>query len=579
MSNYSDLSLKITNFNAIKKLDTDNNKKISIEELKVIDSNKDGKIDHSEFDSVGINDPIIRNEIEKSLTGKIDSSKSKTVFSFLDLDKKIKTLETKQKKLINETKEYVSNELSGANPRAIINQVADNDDNGLITIGEIKQIDKDKFIHLALDSKEEGLDKKIDEINNKIKILDGANPNTVILELDKDSDFKSYWKYRGDCPSGEIDSLEKKDKNYKILKEKIVKLENDPNRTQKENKELESLKDKFEITSNNLNKIKNDLLNKNGNNKELTSLLENLESKSGISYVDLQAIKRIANKNGIDKLAEISSIIQSFINDNKGSFTLDQKIQIASDIFHDMAYPEHIDQKSKGTCAATAIQMKLAIRDPIKYSKLCTSLANDESFKLDNNKEIRHNKTYKTDKDDDRSLSCKILQNSLMDFAHSQNPKEFSYVQKGVRIHYDSRLSVDSAQGKTIQDTLKDVAKNIEGLKRATHKQLESLGDGLDDKESLALEKSLFGKVNGFFDIKTKKDKNIVIKSINQDLENKKPVVIGFEGHAVLINNLEKNNKSDKYVINSWSGQYELSEEQLRKVLDSTFVSEIVKNK
>lgn len=56
-----------------------------------------------------------------------------------------------------------------------------------------------------------------------------------------------------------------------------------------------------------------------------------------------------------------------------------------------------------------------------------------------------------------------------------------------------------------------------------------------------------------------------------------RPVVIGFEGHAVLLHSLENNHGKSKYVINSWSGQYEMNEDQLKKVLDSTFVSELVK--
>lgn len=575
MSDYNDLSLRISNFNSLKELDNDGNKKISVAELKKLDFNNDGKIDDQEFGVAGINDPVVKNEIQKKLTGVSDPSK--TVFSFVELNSKIKGLEVKKEKLIKETKEFVSNELSGANPRAIINQLVDDDDNGVITLGELNKIDKEKFVHLAQDAKEDGLDKKIDGIEAKLKKIEGADLNTPIIEFNKDSDFKSYWKYRGDCPSGEIDKLEKKDKAYKELDEKVTKLELKPNKTEKETDELKDLKEKLTHNTSKINDVRSELLKKTANNPELKDLLTTLEYSKTLTFVDLQALNRISNKLPTEKISEITATVKNFLTDSKGKFNFSQKMQIASDIFHDIAYPENIDQKSKGTCAATAIQMKLALRDPIKYTKLCTSLANDEHFKLDNNKTIKHNKTYTTDKEDDRSLSCKIVQNSLMDFAHSQNPKEFSYVQKGTRIFYDSRLSVDSAQGKSMQDTLKDVAKKINGLKNATVEQLESLGDGLDDKESLALEKALFNKVHGFFDIKDKKDKAVVIKSINRDLENNRPVVIGFEGHAVLLHSLENNHGKSKYVIDSWSGQYEMNEDQLKKVLDSTFVSELIK--
>lgn len=470
-------------------------------------------------------------QTKKVLLEKIEKIEKKNII----LEKDNKDLNLKVKTEVG--KDFVAKHLQYGNAaRAIMNKVCDKNGDGKITLSEMQEMDKKKLVELF---QEAGWGDMTDQINNieiYIESMKGQDPNTIIIDFNAEHDYQSYWQYRGDSATKEIGEIARKD--------------SPETRT----------------------KIQNEIMTKSNNSPEIKALIDKLSTEGNLSSVNLQAINRILETSkGKEDLAQISVKLNDFINSSKGRFNHKDKLEIVNNILHDLAYPADIYQGNKGTCSAAATQMRIAINNPMQYVDICTTLANDEAYKTTEGKIIKHNDTYMSQNGtnlDERSLSSKIIQNSFMDFAHSYNQKGFKDGDN--TNYYDSRVSIDGAQGKNLDDKIDGLKKSIPYLKDASKEELEKVGGGLYQNQIDHLEGSLFGNVSnvtdGYFTRwRLHNTKGDIVGDIEKSINSGVPVTIDFNGHSVIVQEIDKKQNPPKFVINSWSGQYEMTREQLEK--------------
>jgi hypothetical protein len=281
------------------------------------------------------------------------------------------------------------------------------------------------------------------------------------------------------------------------------------------------------------------LLKQTNNNPKVIELLSKIDQipndtnsilfgSNGLNNVNMKKemlhyISKLFEKHP-QKANNIMNNLINYLNSNTPNNALvknDQKMTFVKDLLHDITYPTDIDQREKGTCAATAVQVKLAISNPQKYIDIATKLANGQSWNG-----ITPNRTYEGDSNDSRSLSCKMIQNAFMDYANGN-------------INYDSK-------------------------KYQNAKKLDETARGLFGGEAEDLEEKVFGNSDidnvepNFF-----VSKEEIIEEICKSLKEG-PVSFSVDGHAMLV--LSKNNDSS-FNIFTWGEERKISIEDLKKYI------------
>jgi hypothetical protein len=108
--------------------------------------------------------------------------------------------------------------------------------------------------------------------------------------------------------------------------------------------------------------------------------------------------------------------------------------QLLSDVVQEVATPESIAQRNKGTCAATSVAVQLAMENPAEYVRLVSGLASPEAqVTLADGKTVIQREQLGTFKEDIRSESQELLAPALMEAA---NGSGLDY-QDGTDSHYD----------------------------------------------------------------------------------------------------------------------------------------------
>ena len=524
---------------------------------KVLDVNVKTQIAQNRLDKV--NDEKI--EVEKlgfgvKTTGTLKEQQSENKTIRTDLRAKLAEIVSKNTEImktqgditkkvkIENIKTFIAESLHGFTARAVMNKMFDKNQDGKITLSEMRNMNKEEFKKLAMEAHEWGLESRVDDIALYIDSLKDQDGSMEIINFTANRDYQSYWQFSGDNSTKEINNM--------------VDIDN------KNDKHTVEVKDK----------LKMDILAKADNNPEVKKLLDNLSTKGAFTAVNLQAINKVLDKLSDKKgIQDIAKELNTFLVSTEGKFSSTEKLQIVKDILHDLAYPDDIDQSNKGTCSATATQMKLAIDDPLKYADVCTTLACGKDYAGKDDKVLKPNYTFMGDIYDGRSLSSKIMQNSFMDYAHSLDQNYVMF--EGSKIFYDSKISIDGAQG---LDKKKDDLKNLKEanpyLKDVDDKTIEKLGGGLFSPQAESLEKALFGNVyntdEGFFrNYNFYNTNSDIIDDIKKDVKNGKPVPISVQGHAVLVESFDEKGNPPKFIINSWSQKFEITPENLEKVLKS----------
>lgn len=171
------------------------------------------------------------------------------------------------------------------------------------------------------------------------------------------------------------------------------------------------------------------------NNKMSLVAVDNLfKREPKISDEDLKKI--------FDKLNIMSN--EKYDND------IGNSIDLTMSALHDVSMPTNISQESIGTCAGTSIQIQLALRNPIEYLNMLDTLSKRQNYMSLNGKEIQPNFTFvqegiNDNKDTERTISSKIMQNAIMDYSDSDER------------NYDSSKGDDGLNRYQTMKSLKDI--------------------------------------------------------------------------------------------------------------------------
>ena len=346
-------------------------------------------------------------------------------------------------------------------------------------------------------------------------------------------------------------------------------------------------------------KLKQALLSQADKIPALKELLPQLEKNQALTAQNLVLLQHIIQNHPADKVgAGIQKLNQWLSRPVQASDVIrkSERPPFVNALLRDLAFPEDINQGEKGTCAAASIQMELARKDPVKYIVLAMTLAQGNSYRLLDTpqgevRRIYPNTSYRKDPTDERLLSSRLIQDSFMDIGHQNDPNSSNALIDGRLRFYDSRLSVDSAQGLDEKDALKQAARKHSDLRKLPQATLERLADGMEDEEMLYLAQGLFGEQWQDLAAKYKEtytvpnpddptkpekkqritDPDALMKEVDQALRLGRTLTIGSDDHAMLVTGTMQQNGKSVYVVSSWSGRYTMTPEALKQRLLSVF--------
>lgn len=96
--------------------------------------------------------------------------------------------------------------------------------------------------------------------------------------------------------------------------------------------------------------------------------------------------------------------------------------ELASALLRELSTPSCIDQKLRGTCAATSASIALASHDPAEYARLVVDLCSTDSTRLKNGDVISPFIGPRQEYDGGRSISQRMLIPALMEYANGDEP-------------------------------------------------------------------------------------------------------------------------------------------------------------
>jgi uncharacterized protein YvpB len=227
--------------------------------------------------------------------------------------------------------------------------------------------------------------------------------------------------------------------------------------------------------------LKAKLLERLGNDPlkdKVTEILNKLpDNKEALLYLN-QLIFERKPMLGVEQAGRLLDTINKMLGpDNKydvlagklGKKPEDVKKDLVISALHDIAAPEDIAQGNIGSCAATCVQIKLALQNPEKYLECVDKLAKDQSFNG-----IPPNWSFKDEGGKDklntgRTLSCKIIQNAFMDFGDGARKFDSSSTNKNDNYGmYDSGVV-------EVRKAVFGTSSNIYSLKDYSPKQMVSM--------------------------------------------------------------------------------------------------------
>jgi len=163
-------------------------------------------------------------------------------------------------------------------------------------------------------------------------------------------------------------------------------------------------------------------------------LYENHAAPETIGSLETLAKDGRINENVISELEELDN------PDFKLAKGIDRD-ELFKEALSDIADPSHIAQKNKGTCAATSIQIALAVKDPARYLetlRLLSSKSGDASEIADGL--VRTDQSPINDTNDPRSITVRIMSPAFMEYADGadltyKNKEDAHYNDEDIKDH------------------------------------------------------------------------------------------------------------------------------------------------
>ena len=161
------------------------------------------------------------------------------------------------------------------------------------------------------------------------------------------------------------------------------------------------------------------------NNPALQSKIENLASRLPDNKEAMMYLKELITARtppvSVETLEKILDKLDAMLSTDYDNRIGNRKNFVVSSI-HDIAAPANISQNNIGTCGGTCIQIQLATRNPAEYLNMLDSLAQNKNYTAVTGREIIPNRTFAYEnmaesKDSKRTITSKIMQNSIMNYA------------------------------------------------------------------------------------------------------------------------------------------------------------------
>ncbi|PIQ23257.1 hypothetical protein COW36_18825 [bacterium (Candidatus Blackallbacteria) CG17_big_fil_post_rev_8_21_14_2_50_48_46] len=223
-----------------------------------------------------------------------------------------------------------------------------------------------------------------------------------------------------------------------------------------------------------------------------------------------------------------------------------QRMTLIRSALQELAFPEKIEQHSKGTCAPTTVQILLSLKNPELYLQLLADLASPSGEvardHLNGNRGMEREADTLIDDRSGRSLSSRLIQPAFMEYANGDQ----SY------------------------DNQKD--RNSDG---------KSEYSGLDEKGAVRLSEALFGAGSyAFRYVHAHPDPSwqgfekseILFNEIQTALSQGEPVPVGLRwgesAHKILLTALDPSDQK-AYFMNPWGEMQTMPLETFRQRLDS----------
>ncbi len=560
MPSFRELNTQMGQWNQLRSLDQNGSGAVRAADVREqVDTDRDGALSDQELDTAGLSDSEVREQLRQTYADATRSADGyqMALFSMPEIDARLGALTTQRDALAAEGASDLASINSGGDSRTILN-IADDNRDGTLSVRELRSLDRASVTRLAREMNVEDMDERLDRLDDHLDALEanGATPEQNALASVGSSAgiFDSSARALGRVSSVAVEAARRRDRDSPPS----------PARLQQRS---------------------DDFLERVGNRPEVRQLLDGLQAQGQLNEESFLYLNSLLGRSGPKVLNQVSNTLGDFLKANKG-LPAEQRGELVREVLHDLAFPADIEQGNRATCAATSVQMKLAQTNPARYASLVTTLADGKAFKLGSGQKVFPNTTYQGDNSDNRTLSGKVVQNALMDFArrrgnelaqagHADFELESSYENNGQTIFYDSRFSADPAQGATLSQAQLSLAQATPALAGLSQSQLENFGLGLFDSESRELERRVLrNQVNNqttHFDLG--ESGTVTVDSIDQMLAQGQPVSIdipiqtqGQAEHSALIVARNEGNPPT-YRINSWGKTYEFTRSQLEALV------------
>jgi hypothetical protein len=196
--------------------------------------------------------------------------------------------------------------------------------------------------------------------------------------------------------------------------------------------------------------------------------------------------------------------------------------QLLADVVQEVAVPEAIAQRNRGTCVPTSIEIQLAQQDPAEYVRLISGLASPKGEVTTAGGDVLEREPGVLDDGTSRSLSQKLLAPALMELGNA-------------RADYDN-------------DADEHVGGSLDGK------------SGLTAAQADVLLESIYGRDFAFTNTGSAAEKKAGTEFVLEELEAGRDVLVGLKwgsgGHKVLVTGTETRDGVEYVrIVNPWGRQ------------------------
>lgn len=576
----------------------------SLQHIRSMDKNKDGQIVLSELDSnkdheldKEVLDPgkVPSEEQREQIKQKFEAaqkeqqqglSKDPVVFQVKPLTESLYQIWAEQEALVAPVRSMFKALRESAQGRLALDAINTNG-NGRIDKEELQALEDDPELRAKVTSlvAESGQDPTLLEdipvYLESIKYVDLEHYiDKDAPELNVDYGFNSFDSGNERIWKEDIQPLVTEDSAHKDRLDELALLDLKQPLGIEDTARYVELKREIKTYAKNLELARGTILANSQTHPGVQALLSKLELHGMTNLETLSYIEQLTQKEaGKKMLVALNERLDGFLVSSASELSSKERKQLVCDILHETAWPEDINQASKGTCGATTLQTKLAILDPTKYAQICLTLAEGRPFNLTPSEspgvQLFPNETWRLDvpDQDTRLLSSKIIQNAFMEFSHQYAAKEGpenSTQIEGKRVFYDSRVNVDTAQGFKV--SFDKIRKQFPDLASLSDDTLFELGKGTPEPSTAMLEGLLIGKVMTVQN--DKKDPHDMVQLIDAQLARGVPVSLtvnthGQETHAVLVTAKDDSVNPAVYTLTTWRAQFHCTAEEMERFIIS----------